>query len=230
MELAEDICILVPSCDKNEDLFYPFYHCMEKYWPDHPKVYYSTETIKNPYYETFSFDYPLSSWAKRVLESVNKIDSPYVLLMVDDIFIRQKVNNRLIHSLPFYFSENVAAINFEFLFDLRDEFVQDFIFKRNPIGRYKNSMMCQLWCKKKLKTILSYKNGELDPWGVEAANYNAGFDYLITPTGILNFGKYKTNDWRNWGVFHGLWAPSTVDFLKSEGLAIDFSKRGILQL
>ena len=49
--------ILVASCDKNQDLWYPFYYCMEKYWPEHPEVFYSTETLKNPYYKTLSFNY-----------------------------------------------------------------------------------------------------------------------------------------------------------------------------
>lgn len=44
--------ILVISCDKYGDTFEPFHHCMEKYWPDHPEIFYSTETVKNPYYET----------------------------------------------------------------------------------------------------------------------------------------------------------------------------------
>ena len=46
--------IVVCSCDKDKDLFYPFYHCMEKYYPNHPKIIYSTEAIKNPYYETIN--------------------------------------------------------------------------------------------------------------------------------------------------------------------------------
>lgn len=51
--------ILVLSCDKNQDLFYPFYHCLEKYWPEHPEVIYSTESIANKFYKTISLDYDL---------------------------------------------------------------------------------------------------------------------------------------------------------------------------
>ena len=43
--------ILVMSCDKNEDLWLPFHHCMEKYWKGHPEIIYSTETKINPYYK-----------------------------------------------------------------------------------------------------------------------------------------------------------------------------------
>ena len=43
--------ILVCSCDKDGDLFEPFHHCIEKYYPEHPEIIYATETIKNPYYK-----------------------------------------------------------------------------------------------------------------------------------------------------------------------------------
>lgn len=52
--------ILVCSCDKDEDLFDPFHHCLEKYWPNHPRVVYSTESVINPYYQTITKDYPLT--------------------------------------------------------------------------------------------------------------------------------------------------------------------------
>lgn len=229
-QINDNISILILSCDRNVDLFYPFYYCTEKYWPDHPKIYYSTETVANPYYQTLMFNYPLQEWGKRILKCVEEINTPYILSMVDDVFIRQTVNNTLIQSLPFYFNENTAALNFEFQFDINDTPLKDFILRRNPNGRYKNSTLCQLWEKEKFKSILSYNNGNVDPWKIEDVDYDLGFDYLITTHGILDFGKYRGDNWRNWGVFHGQWAPSTVAFFQREGLNIDFSKRGISNL
>ena len=51
--------ILVLSCDKNKDLWEPFKHCIEKYYPNHPEIIYATETIKNPYYRTICYNIPL---------------------------------------------------------------------------------------------------------------------------------------------------------------------------
>ena len=48
--------ILVISCDKYEDTFTPFHYCMEKYWPEHPEIFYSTESVINPYYKTIPFN------------------------------------------------------------------------------------------------------------------------------------------------------------------------------
>ena len=80
--------ILVLSCDKNEDLFKPFYLCMEKYWKNHPEIIYATETIKNPYYKTISIDYPLDLWTKRIRKTLDKINDDKILIIIDDCFIR----------------------------------------------------------------------------------------------------------------------------------------------
>ena len=52
--------IVVFSCDKDEDTFEPFHHCMEKYYPGHPEIIYATESVINPYYKTITKDYPLN--------------------------------------------------------------------------------------------------------------------------------------------------------------------------
>ena len=71
--------ILVASCDKNKDLFEPFHHCMEKYWPGHPEIIYSTESIANPFYKTIVNNYDLEHWTDRVRETAKQIDDNNIL-------------------------------------------------------------------------------------------------------------------------------------------------------
>ena len=109
--------ILVCSCDKNEKLWYPFNHCIEKYWPEHPEVIYSTETIQNKYYRTICKNYPLTKWTRRVRETVYEIDDHYILLMCDDVFINDFVINSDVISLENNFPYNCAAINLQIMSD-----------------------------------------------------------------------------------------------------------------
>ena len=51
--------ILVMSSDNNQDTFELFHYCLEKNWPNHPEVIYSTETVINPYYKTICRNYLL---------------------------------------------------------------------------------------------------------------------------------------------------------------------------
>ena len=218
--------ILVMSCDKNEDLFYPFFYCMEKYWPDHPEIFYSTETIINPYYKTINKNYDLSLFTKRLRETLEYIDDDYILVMCDDLFIREPVDKQLIDSLPKYFDNNTAAINFENHFDTTDDKLDDILCIRSKKGKYKTSLMIQLWNKEKLLLIL--QGIDVDPWIFERVNHHLNYRFLINANnhkGLINFGKIDST--YNWGVVRGKWSQEVLSFFEQEGIKINISKRPI---
>lgn len=225
--MQSNITIVVASCDNNFDLFEPFHYCMEKYWPDHPKIVYSTESINNPFYKTEPHNYKLQDWAYRIRDVVENIETAFILFMVDDIFIQKPVDTQLIESLTSLFSNKTAAINFEFKFDKNDTLKNNLVSIRSLNGRYKTSMMCQLWCKDKLIEVLSQGG---DPWQVEQYNNHLNYEYLISNEGDFIFwGKKKGADWKNWGLFHGRWSKQAKNFFDSENYIIDYSKRGFYE-
>ena len=214
--------ILVCSCDKNEDTFELFHHCMEKYYPNHPEVIYSMETLQNPYYKTICKNYPLNQWTRRIRETLEEINDDKILLMIDDLFIRKRVDTDRIEDACSHLHGNIALMNFEKTFDLDDK-------ETNLIGWYKRphpspyelSLMCGLWPKDKLITVLEEDS---DPWEVEIKQDTKGFDYLINSGDyIIDFG-YKT--FEHCGIKLGKWCRNTVPFAEKEGIHIDFEKRG----
>jgi len=214
--------IVVMSCDKNKDLFEAFHHCMEKYWPEHPEIIYSTETVVNPYYRTICTNYPIEKWTKRVYETVKDLPCRNILLMCDDIFIREKVDNKLIWSICDYVRGNTAALNFEWSFDKKDTPFNDIIMRRNPNGKYKVSCMCQMWMK---RAILDLFNVEKDPWKFEKSNVAKNYKYLITKNGnFINWGRIK--GYYNWGIVKGKWAKEAKEFFDKEGININYEERG----
>lgn len=216
--------ILVMSCDKNQDLYEPFYKCMEKYWCDHPEIIYSTESLQNPYYKTICKNYPLSQWTKRARETIKEIDSDYIMLTIDDLFIREKVNNKNIENLCTYLIGYIASINLEFSFDKDDLPLNDEIMFRNQGGRFKLSCMCQIWQKKALLDLFDY---DTDPWLFEKNNLAKRYTYLISKYGnYINWGKRK-DDW-HWGIVKGKWARECKEFFDKENIKIDYSKRGFI--
>lgn len=212
------------SCDNNEDLWQPFHQCMEKYWKDHPEIIYSTETKVNPYYKTICRNLPITSWTKRVVETIKDLPCRNILLMVDDIFLRQEVNNDLIWSLCDLVKENIAALNFEFQFDPNDRHICLDLYMRSLGGRFKLSCMCQLWQK---KVMLDLFNVEKDPWRFEKDNVSKGYNFLISKNGnFLNWGK-RRDDW-HWGIVKGKWTQECKEFFEKEGIVIDYSVRGFI--
>ena len=115
--------ILVPSCDKNTDIFDAFHHCMEKYWPTHPEIVYATETAKNPWYKTISYDIPLEHWTVRMRKTIENINDDVILLMIDDCFIRNRVDKKRVAYVEdcLHLNDNIACFSFEQSWDTNDE-------------------------------------------------------------------------------------------------------------
>ena len=217
------LSILVMSCDRylkyTSELFY---HCIEKYWKSHPKVYYSTETIDNHYYETIKIDLGVDKWTKRLNETLRQLDTDIVLVCPDDTFFRNKVNDKVIKKLCSYIDNQLIAINLEPPFDCFQ--VNEILSVRNPQGKWLTSFMPQLWNRKKLIEITD--NVELSPRQAEhlgkATHYNFGI--IASGTKDIDFGK-KPNVYP-YAITEGKWAKEIVDFCKQENIEIDFSELG----
>lgn len=213
--------IVVLSCDKNSDLFEPFHHCMEKYWQNHPEIIYATETITNPFYKTISYDYPLNLWTRRVRDTLNQIDDNHILLLVDDIFIRNPVDVPRLNYVDSQLKGNIALFNFEKSWDKNDlETAVKGFKKRRHGSKYEVSIMCGLWDKEKLINVLSVDG---TPWDVEYGQNNCGYEYYINSGDYIIDWGYKT--WNPPGVFRGKWCREVIPFFEKEGIIVDYSKR-----
>lgn len=214
--------ILVLSCDKNEDLWYPFHHCIEKYWKEHPEIIYATESKTNPYYKTISKDYPLELWTKRIRETLKEIDDNIILTMMDDDFIRKEVDTKRIEYLKGQIKGNIGAFYFEKSFDNNDiETDIEGMKKRQHGANYEVCINCGIWQKDKLMNILSRDS---DPWDVEINQDNKGYDFYINSGDYIIDWGYRT--WVYANICRGKWCREIVPFFEKEGIEIDYGKRG----
>lgn len=213
--------ILVLSCDKNEDIFDAFHHCMEKYYPTHPEIIYAMETKKNPYYKTICKNYPLEQWTKRIRETLKEIDDEQILLIMDDFFIRQPVDTERIKYLSTQLKGNIATFCFEKSYDVNDEETDVIGMKKRQHGaEYEVAINCGLWQKGKLMDILK---GEYTPWQVEYNRDNCGYDYYINSGEYIIDWGYVT--WIPTGLFKGRWCKNIIPFFEKEGIKIDYERR-----
>lgn len=230
--------ILVLSCDKYADLFEPFYYCMEKYWPNHPEIIYSTESIVNPHYKTICKNYPNNEWTRRIYDTIKDWDDEYIITLCDDVFIRKPVNNDRLNylydvvkkldnfcSLTFISERrNHPNINIKELSDYKNVGIK-------TRDTWKNSVNATIWNRKNLlKALTGTKNKHTDIWKFES-----------DPDRFYDFNYYSSinGDWPiNWGrefggshiaLQKGKWTRECVDFFNSENYEIDFSKRGIIK-
>jgi hypothetical protein len=218
--------IVVASCDKNKDLFEPFYILIEKYWPDHPEIIYSTETVENPYYKTICKNYPLSNWTRRIRDTILELDCEYILLMCDDLFIREKVDTKKLESLEKYFNGKIAGINLEGSFDKKDIKIDDLVLRRNPKGKWKISVLCYLYNREKLIDIF---DRDCSPWEIENLEKEFPYDYLILKSENILKWRDPITKWR-WGLVRkGKWKKETKLFFEKENIIINWEERGFIK-
>ena len=218
--------ILVMSCDRySKYTFKMFHHCIEKYWKEHPKVYYCTESVVNQYYETINIDIPNSQWTRRLYMALEHIDSDIVLVCPDDTFFRSKVNDKVLKKLSTFIDDKLIAINLEPPFDCYS--VNEIFSIRNPQGKWLTSFMPQLWNKKKLLELL--KDKDLNPREAEKLGKGTPYNYgiIATTNKDINFGK-KPNIYP-YAITEGKWAKEIVEFAKQEEIEIDFNELGFFE-
>lgn len=93
----EKITILYNTCDKYECLWNGFFTLLQKYWHGEiGKIIINTET-KNFSYAQLNISRPKksgknASWSQRILNCLEEVNTPYVLMMLDDFYLKSSVD------------------------------------------------------------------------------------------------------------------------------------------
>jgi hypothetical protein len=85
--------VLVPSCDAYSDLWTPFFTLFWRYWNDCPFPVYlgsNEREFQHPRVTVLHSGHG-TNWANRVREQVAALETPYVLLCLEDFFLRRPV-------------------------------------------------------------------------------------------------------------------------------------------
>jgi hypothetical protein len=93
--------LLVSSCDRYADLWPPFFSLLRVHWPDCPfPVALITEERQAdiPGVRTLCCG-PKSEWSTRLLRALDAVGTPYVLLLLEDFFLRSPVDTQRIVAL-----------------------------------------------------------------------------------------------------------------------------------
>lgn len=238
--------ILVFSCDKYEDAWYPFFTLMDKYWPDCPyEIVLNTESktcnekLKNLHVTTYNLYKPgeIVPYGKRTLDHLRKMDCEYVIITMDDFFIRSKVKTDELEKIMHWMDEDDKIASFCLI---HHDDPHSCRYSRYEKG-YENYSLRPRYCKqnydfqisiwRRSALIKSWKE-YFTPWEWEGpANYRSfhdGYKYYDLDDDAefpIDYIDYKKNEWS--GIRKGKWVKKTVYKLFEEnGLSVDYSRRG----
>lgn len=216
------ISVLVMSCDKFEDTWEAFFKLYYKYFKNDYKTYICTEKKTCKYGNNIKTQ---GSWTKRVREALEQIDTEYVLFMLDDFFIRDYVDKDRINALIKCFKPNTAVFNFEMNKHSKiiGTMVNGFVNRQNK-QMYLCSCQPSLWNRKKLIELLQE---DMTPWEWETQILDSKYDFYINTTKpIIDIGYNQLA----WGIVQGKWATEMIELNRKEGLGLDFTKRGFMDM
>lgn len=95
--IYNDVSILVVGYDGYVDVWNHFFDLMNKYWPNRPKTYLAVSEAKTEYegVEVVTAG-PNTEWSMRARAGLERITTPYVILMLEDFFITDYVDDELV--------------------------------------------------------------------------------------------------------------------------------------
>lgn len=237
--------LLFCTCDKYKDLWNPFFTIMKNRWKDCAfPILLNTET------ERFDSDiFNISclslyknnrhvSYGKRMIDHIHEIKTPYVMLVLDDFFLRENVNVDEIEKVINYMDDNpnVSSVRLTPYYD-RDAYNNcvkvtdlDGYYWMPKYSGYKLNFQVCIWRTKKL---LSYWREDDDPWRWEVfANITSfaddGFIIVGEDIGpILDYG-YKVGGQPLSDIYRGKWVKENgIEQLFQEyGIDVKFENRG----
>lgn len=210
--------IVIMSCDSYSDCWQPFYKLYTKYFPNNYKTYIVTETKDCTYFDTIKKQ---GAWTKRLREALQELNSEYVLLMLDDYFIHDKVDKNIIEKVLRLFDSNTATFNFELDYRPSKKYYENWNKQYNN-QVYLNSTQPSIHNRLKLIERL---NTDQTPWEWELTQLDSPYKFFINnKDNIINTGYNLTR--KPWGIVQGKWSRETKELFDKEGIKVDYEKRG----
>ena len=235
--LSKNLTIVVNSCDKYEDLWYPFFEVFRKNWENCPcKIILNTESKTYVHPTKISDngidclqlfkDNPNVDWSTRYLETLKYVKTKYCLVLLEDCFFTRKVDEdglvKLIKTSDRI--KKFGAIYFSFP---SNRLFRDKKYNLNRLSRwtpYRISAYSGFWLTSKLVTTI--KLGE-SAWGYEVFGTQREIKFSTKFYSIDDeYSPIGLDIWTS--VTKGKWSENAVQLLKRQGVEIDFNVRGII--
>lgn len=228
-----DLSILVVGYDGYYDVWTHFAFFINKFWKDRPKTYLATSLLE-PQYENIEIIKAgdNSEWSMKAKNALDKINTKYVLLLLEDFFILDYIdNNQIDEAIKFIKNNDIK------FYRLSNQSFCKYFVKGKKLNNknylriitdktdYALNLQAAIWNKEYLKTLIGNEN--YNGWEFEARNYkiknykNYKIEYLTDIRNLLNIEH---------AVMQSKYFPSTVYKCKKLGVELDIKKRGVLSI
>jgi|GEM_PF-1194958 len=226
--MINNFALIVLSCDKYSDTWDPFFKSFFSNWKDFSsKIYLVTneKEIMNRKQIKVIKTGPEYSWSSKVRKAIKEIDEQYVLVMLDDYFLTEEVNNDYFYSIiDLIMKNNIDYISLVPSKTIKNDLTFLNIKRISNKNLYGKTLQPSIWRKDYLLKCLF--EDDFSPWEFENRQKMKsdfvinGNDYCV----IDNFFQFCN------GVLQGDWYPKCIRELKKNSIYVDEKHRDQLNL
>jgi hypothetical protein len=223
--ITEKTVVFVPSCDKYSDLWKPFFMLFKRHWPDCPfQVYLGANELAYPDEKIITMTSNVgSNWSRSMIDYLSRLRSEYVILILEDFFIRRKVNSASIINCL----DQLDSMQGDMLRLIPrpkpDHRIPgcETIGECDPESSYRVSTQAAIWRRESLLRLL-VPGESIWQFEVDGSKRSAalGMRMLACWKPTIDYGVHV--------VEKGQWYPSQARLFRNAGIGCDFSKRKVL--
>lgn len=220
-DISKAIAVVVSSCDSYFELWAPFEHLFWRFWPDCPHQVYLVSNERgytSPRFRNLRVGEDVS-WSDNLMSAVNQLHTPYILLLLDDLFLSAVVDQSALSTITKWAIASEA--NYVSLYSsprppVRTTSLVGSLPKRSC---YRVSTMATLWRKSVLQSLL--RPGE-SAWEFEikgtirSDEFDSFYSTVAPHFALINC------------VVKGRWHPAALKAVRNLGVDPDVTVRGVM--
>lgn len=230
----KDLAIVIPSCDEYVDVVDECLRYFHLNWSDCPfrillitqsNLYDKDPTISS--YTTFEN----AKWADRMKKALEETNCRYILNMMEDAFISDRVSNQYTLNIIKYMQKNninyYSASHFKLRYT-KDAIVADFpdAVRIKRKAAYGINCLAEIWDRNELLRLIN--NGIKTGWDIER--------YFLAKSKVNDSGYYTgyLKDRNNWlnivhSIYGGKWTYD-IKILEDKGFPVNIGDRPMMSL
>lgn len=237
--IGNNCTIVISSCDIYETAWYPFFELFKKYWPNCPyKIVLSTETKtfkhKDLNIRTINHRNQNATWSERLYDCLSKIDTKYVILMLEDYFLQKNVSQNEINKCYSWMEQDadIACFYFKSVMNSHIEsFFSDYYIADESL-KFRLNTQAALWNR---KIFMSFLDKTENPWDFEIQGSKRIFDtdkklFCHKTSSIFSLDgpfPYALGHQTGYGITKGKWLWNNKKLFRHNRISVNYKELGI---
>lgn len=221
---SKELSIIIYSCKKNADMWTIFSKLFKKYWGDcQYELVLLTDAYPKDTTEEYAFTQIVecdSSWSDMIKMAIEKVQTPYVMLFMDDYLLCDYVNNDDIEDklniVKKYHVANLRMVESPMI--ISDKFELN-----NKLGYYKPGTAYSISTQVGIWDVEFLKRNIKDGWSAWDFERTGSIDLVDEKQPLLSTLDYVFP--YEEGVRRGKWMDNGVRLCKRNNIELDFVKR-----